>query len=220
MVIFRRPESRLLSFSELFIINNAKASFWLYHRYLSNLTSTFNNMKVLSDLIAVILFFLTYTFTKNIVWATAVALVIGVLQASFTWVKHKKLDTMQWISLVLIVVFGGATIVLRDARFIMWKPTLLFWFGALALGISHALNKNGLKAMMGKELKLSDDIWRKLTWAWIAFLIFMGTVNLAVAYTFSEAQWVNYKLFGSTGLMIVFFIGQGLYLSRHLPQEN
>ncbi|UOO81522.1 septation protein A [Uruburuella testudinis] len=177
-------------------------------------------MKILSDLIAVILFFVTYSLTKNIVWATAVAVVIGVLQAAFSWFKYKKLDTMQWVGLILIVVFGGATIVLRDARFIMWKPTLLFWFGALALAVSHLMNKNGLKAMMGKELALDDGIWRKLTAAWVVFLLVMGLVNLAVAYTLTEAQWVNYKLFGSTALMIIFFLGQGMYLSRHLPQEN
>lgn len=177
-------------------------------------------MKILSDLIAVILFFVTYTLTKNIVWATGVALVIGVLQAAFVWIKYKKLDTMQWVSLILIVVFGGATILLHDARFIMWKPTLLFWFGALALGISHIMNKNGLKAIMGKEITLTDGVWRKLTFAWVGFLLLMGLANIAVAYTFSEAQWVNYKLFGSTALMIIFFLGQGLYLSRHLPQEN
>ena len=183
----------------------------------------FNNpvyMKILSDLLAVILFFATYALTKNIVWATAVALVIGVLQAAFTWIRHKKLDTMQWVSLALIVVFGGATILLHDARFIMWKPTLLFWVGALVLLASHLMGKNGLKAMMGKEITLPEGVWRKLTFAWLAFLVLMGLVNLFVAYTFTEAQWVNYKLFGSTALMIVFFIAQGMYLSRFLPQEN
>jgi intracellular septation protein len=183
----------------------------------------FNNpvyMKILSDLLAVILFFDTYTLTKNIVWATAVALVIGVLQAAFNWIRHKKLDTMQWVSLALIVVFGGATILLHDARFIMWKPTLLFWVGALVLLASHLMGKNGLKAMMGKEITLPEGVWRKLTFAWLAFLVLMGLVNLFVAYTFTEAQWVNYKLFGSTALMIVFFIAQGMYLSRFLPQEN
>ncbi|MDO4906492.1 septation protein A [Neisseria sp.] len=177
-------------------------------------------MKILSDLIAVILFFATYTLTKNIVWATAVALVVGVLQAGFAWLKHKKLDTMQWVGLILIVLFGGATILLRDPRFIMWKPTLLFWAGASALGLGQLWGKNGLKAVMGKELNLDDRVWRRLTWIWVAFLVFMGIANIAVAYMFTEAQWVNYKLFGSTGLMVVFVIGQGVYLSRYLPQED
>ena len=112
-------------------------------------------MKILSDLLAVILFFLTYTVTKDMIAATAVALIVGVLQAAFTYWKFKKLDTMQWVGLVLIVVFGGATILLKDPRFIMWKPTVLFWIGALVLLFSHLAGKNGLKATMGKELELS-----------------------------------------------------------------
>ena len=177
-------------------------------------------MKVLSDLLAVVLFFVTYTLTKDMIMATAVALVIGVIQAAFMYWKHKKLDTMQWVGLILIVVMGGATILFKDDRFIMWKPTVLFWIGALALLGSHVTGKNGLKATMGKEVELPDSVWRHLLYAWVGFLIFMGLANIFVFQNFSKDQWVNYKLFGSTGLMIVFFIGQGLYLSRHLPQED
>lgn len=177
-------------------------------------------MKILSDFIAVILFFITYTVTKNIIWATAVALIIGIIQAAVIWLKYKKLDTMQWVSLILITVLGSATILLHDKRFIMWKPTLLFWAGALALGGSLFWKKNGLKAMLGKEIELEDHVWRRLTIAWVLFLIFMGLANLAAAYMLSEAQWVNYKLFGSTGLMVLFALAQGIYLSRHLPQKD
>lgn len=177
-------------------------------------------MKILSDLLAVILFFAAYSYTKDIIIATVVALVVGVLQAGFTWLKYKKLDTMQWVSLILIVVMGGATVILRNPVFIKWKPTLLFWIGAAALAVSHLMGKNGLKALMGKEIRLSDGIWRNLTFMWIAYLVFMGLANIAVAYMFTEAQWVNYKLFGSTALMVVFMIAQGFYLSRHLPKES
>lgn len=177
-------------------------------------------MKILTDLIAIILFFITYSITKNIFWATSVALIIGILQAVFTWLKYKKLDTMQWISLILIVVFGGATILLHDARFIMWKPTLFFWIAAIALAISQMMKKNGIKAIIGKEINIPDEKWRVLTLMWIVFLLFMGLINIVIAYTFTEAQWVNYKLFGSTALMIIFFIWQGVYLSRYLSQEK
>ncbi|QEY25006.1 septation protein A [Neisseria animalis] len=177
-------------------------------------------MKILSDLLAVILFFATYTLTKDMILATAVALVVGVVQAAATYWKHKKLDTMQWVGLILIVVMGGATILLKDDRFIMWKPTVLFWIGALLLAGSHFIGKNGLKAAMGKEIQLADGVWRNLTFAWVGFLIFMGLANIFVFQNFSKDFWVSYKLFGSTGLMIVFFIAQGLYLSRHLPRED
>ena len=115
-------------------------------------------MKVLSDLLAVILFFLTYTITKNMITATAVAVVFGILQAGFTYWKYKKLDTMQWIGLILIVVFGGATILLHDDRFIMWKPTVLFWIGALVLLISHLSGKNGLKVGTARTCLEQTDL--------------------------------------------------------------
>ncbi|MDO4249490.1 MAG: septation protein A [Neisseria sp.] len=180
-------------------------------------------MKILSDLIAVILFFLTYTLTKNIIWATAAALVTGLIQAAFTWIKHKKLDTMQQVSLVLIVVFGGATILFKDGSFIMWKPTLLFWAGAVAIAASQMMKKNGLKALMGKELDLPDAIWKRLAYTWTGFLVAMGIINLAVAYPFTperEPVWVQYKMYGSTALTLLFVFAQGFYLSRHLPQEK
>ena len=179
------------------------------------------DMKALFELLVVILFFITYVFTKNIVLATAVALVAGVIQAAFIWIKYKKLQTMQWVSLLLIVIFGGATIVFKDAHFIMWKPSILFWLLAVALLASQLLGKNALQATMGKEITLPDAVWRKLTFAWILFLAMMGVLNLwvAFAYRFTEAQWVNYKLFGSTGLLIAFVLVQTAYLSRFIPKE-
>ena len=177
------------------------------------------DMKALFELLVVILFFITYVFTKIIVLATAVALVAGVIQAAFIWIKYKKLQTMQWVSLLLIVIFGGATIVFKDAHFIMWKPSILFWLLAAALLASQLLGKNALQATMGKEITLPDAVWRKLTFAWVLFLAMMGVLNLWVAYRFTEAQWVNYKLFGSTGLLIAFVLVQTAYLSRFIPKE-
>ena len=177
------------------------------------------DMKAFFELLVVILFFITYVFTKNIVLATAVALVAGVIQAAFIWIKYKKLQTMQWVSLLLIVIFGGATIVFKDAHFIMWKPSILFWLLAAALLASQLLGKNALQATMGKEITLPDAVWRKLTFAWVLFLAMMGVLNLWVAYRFTEAQWVNYKLFGSTGLLIAFVLVQTAYLSRFIPKE-
>lgn len=143
-------------------------------------------MKVLSDLFAVFLFFITYIITKDMIAATAVAIVVGIAQAALTFWKHRKLDTMQWISLILIVFFGGATILLKDNRFIMWKPTVLFWIGAIVMLFSHLAGKNGLKAVMGKEMQLPDFVWTRLTYAWIGFLIFMGGCQSLCLYVFSR----------------------------------
>ncbi len=126
-------------------------------------------MKVLSDLLAVILFFLTYTITKNMITATAVAVVFGILQAGFTYWKYKKLDTMQWVGLILIVVFGGATILLNDRMFFMLKTTILTWLSALVMLSSQLMGKNGLKLMLGQELQLPETVWNRLGWAWVVF---------------------------------------------------
>lgn len=177
-------------------------------------------MKVLFELLVVILFFITYVLTKNIVLATGVALVAGIIQAAFIWIKYKKLQTMQWLSLLLIVIFGGATIVYKDAHFIMWKPSILFWLLAAALLMAHVLGKNPMQAALREEVTLPTSVWHKLTAIWVLFLVLMGVLNLWVAYHYTEAQWVNYKLFGSTGLLIAFVIAQTVYLSRYLPQEK
>ncbi len=177
-------------------------------------------MKAVFELLVVILFFITYVLSKNIVLATAVAVAAGIVQAAILWFKHKKLQTMQWLSLVLVVVFGGATIAFKDAHFIMWKPSILFWLMAAALLGAQLMGKNPLRSTLGKELVLPDNVWPKLTLAWAGFLLLLGIINLWVAYRFTEAQWVNYKLFGSTGLMVVFVVGQMLYLSRFLPKEE
>ena len=143
-------------------------------------------MKILSDLFAVFLFFITYIITKDMIAATTVAVIVGIAQAALTFWKHRKLDTMQWVSLILIVFFGGATILLKDNRFIMWKPTVLFWIGAIVMLFSHLAGKNGLKAVMGKEMQLPDFVWTRLTYAWIGFLIFYGCGQPLCLYVFSR----------------------------------
>ena len=203
---------------------DAKISSYLYDGgFHLNHSYIFIYMKAASDFIAVILFFLTYILTKNIIWATSVAVVAGIAQAAFLWWKFRKLETMQWVSLLLIVVFGGATILTGNRTFIMWKPTLLFWIGAIAILISNIIKKNGLQALLGKEISLPDAVWKKLAISWMLFLIIMGFVNLAVAYPFSaerEAVWNNYKFFGAIPLTFLFSLAQVIYLNRYLPKEN
>jgi len=90
----------------------------------------------------------------------------------------------------------------------------------LALLVSQlAFGKNLLRLLLGQQLHLPPAVWQRLNWAWVAFFAAMGVLNLWVAYTFSTATWVNFKLFGALGLMLVFTVAQGLYLSRHLEHE-
>lgn len=176
-------------------------------------------MKFLFDFFPVILFFVAYKFADIFV-ATGVAIAASVAQIGYVLVRRRKVTGMQWIGLVVIVVFGGATLLLRDELFIKWKPTVLYWLaGAVFLG-ALAFKVNLVKAVMAEGgLELPEPIWTKLAVAWGVFFLFKGTLNLYVAYAFSTDIWVNFKLFGGMGLMLAFVIAQALWLSKHMPEE-
>ncbi|WP_457443434.1 septation protein A [Roseateles sp. P5_E4] len=153
--------------------------------------------------------------------ATLVVMIATLAQASILKLRGKKIDLMLWISLVLVVTLGGATIWFHNETFIKWKPTGLYWAMALTLWISQAaFGKNLIQSMLGSELALPDLIWLKLNRAWVLFFAAMGVLNLYVAYHFSTSAWANFKVFGVTGLIVLFTLAQGLYLSKHLPPEE
>jgi len=152
--------------------------------------------------------------------ATVVVIVATLVQVLVLKLRGRKVDTMIWVSLVLVVVLGGLTIWFHSETFIKWKPTLLYWVMAGAFAFGPLLfGKNVLRVLLGEQLELPDAVWQRLNWAWVGFFSAMGALNLWVAYTFATATWVNFKLFGSIGLMLVFTVLQGLYLSRYLPDE-
>ncbi len=177
-------------------------------------------MKFLFDIFPVILFFAAFKFF-GIYIATAVAIVATVLQIGWVWLRHRKVDNMQWISLALIVVFGGATLLLRDETFIKWKPTVLYWLFAVTLLTSELVfRKNLIRAMMEKQVSAPDPVWKKLLFGWMGFFVVMGVLNLYVAYNYSTDTWVSFKLFGGIGLMIVFVIGQAILLAPHMKEKG
>jgi len=205
-------------------------------------------MKLLADFLPIILFFAAFKYAEGnkdwaaafasehfgflvsggsvgpgeapVLLATVVVIVATLAQVLVLKLRGRKVDTMLWVSLVLVVVLGGLTIWFHSETFIKWKPTLLYWVmaGAFLLG-PLLFGKNLLRLLLGEQLQLPDPIWQRLSWAWVAFFSAMGALNLWVAYTFSTDTWVNFKLFGSIGLMVVFTLAQGLYLSRYLPDE-
>ena len=201
-------------------------------------------MKILFDLFPIILFFAAYQVgEKNpesatawlsalgvvldpgakpgVFLATVVAIAATFLQIAWVWIKHRKVDTMLWVSLGLIVVFGGATLLLHDETFIKWKPTVLYWLFALSLGLAPMLfERNLIRLMMEKQVSLPDAVWSRLNLAWAGFFTLMGIANLWVAMNYSTDTWVNFKMFGSVGLMVVFIIGQTFYLSKHIEEEK
>ena len=141
-------------------------------------------MKFLFDLFPVILFFVAFKMA-DIYVATAVAIGATFLQIGLLAVLRRKIDTMLWVSLGIIVVFGGATLVLRDETFIKWKPTVLYWLFGAALALSDLLlRRNLIRSMLSAQIQLPDAVWRRLNWSWTTFFAFMGVANLLVAFNF------------------------------------
>lgn len=200
-------------------------------------------VKILFDLFPIILFFVAYQLgEKNpeaaaawlgafgitlasgvkpgVFLATLVAILATFIQIGWVWLRHRKVEAMLWISLILIVVFGGATLLLHDEAFIKWKPTVLYWLFALTLGLAPILfERNLIRLMMQKQVSLPDAVWTRLNLGWAGFFTCMGIANLWVAMTFSTDAWVNFKMFGSLGLMLLFIVAQTFYLSKHIKEE-
>jgi len=206
-------------------------------------------MKLLLDFLPIILFFATFRYAEaHKVWAgefatqyfgglvsggvvaasegpvllsTVVVIIATLAQVMFLKLRRRKVDLMLWISLGLVTVLGGLTIWLHNETFIKWKPTGLYWAIALVLALSQTLfRKNLLSSMLGEQIELPAAIWRKLNLSWVGFFAAMGVLNLWVAYTYTTATWVDFKVFGGTGLMVAFMLAQGFYIQRHLPPED
>ena len=206
-------------------------------------------MKILFDFLPIALFFGMFKYAEaNKDWAAGVAtdwlgfmvsggvvgaaeapvllatvVVIVATLAQIVWLKAsgRKVDAMLWISLALVTVLGSATIYFHSESFIKWKPTVLYWImgGALLLG-QLVFKKNGIKSIMGAQMRLPDATWRRVNFSWVAFFVAMGCLNLWVAYNFPTSTWVNFKLFGGMGLMFVFVMAQALYLNKRILPET
>ncbi|MCG6952769.1 MAG: septation protein A [Betaproteobacteria bacterium] len=175
-------------------------------------------MKFLFDLFPVILFFIAFKLA-DIYVATGVAIAATFAQVGWLRLRRRRIDPMLWASLGIIVVFGGATLLLHDETFIKWKPTVLYWLFALVLSGSALLfRKNLLRVMLKSQIVLPDAVWSRLNWSWAGFFAFMGAANLFVAYRFPTDIWVNFKLFGGMGLMLLFVIAQAFFLSKYIEQ--
>ncbi len=177
-------------------------------------------MKFLFDIFPVLLFVAAYK-AADIYVATAVAIAATFAQIGWMWFRQRKIENMLWVSLVIIVIFGGATLLLRDETFIKWKPTVLYWlFGATLLIAELGFGKNLIRAMMGSQVELPEPVWSKLNWSWVGFFVVMGILNLYVAYNFSTDTWVDFKLFGGTGLMLVFVLAQAFTLAKYVQDKG
>lgn len=177
-------------------------------------------MKILADLFPVILFFIAYQL-YDIYVATQVAIGAAVLQVAYHKLRYGSVENMHWVTLGLLVVFGGLTLALRDPLFIKWKPTVVNWLFGCAFLLSQLFMKRSLlRRMMDHAVHLPDHAWLRLNMAWVVFFFAMGILNLYVAYNYSEEIWVNFKLFGFLGLTLAFMLAQGFYLARFIEAEK
>jgi intracellular septation protein len=176
-------------------------------------------MKFLFDFFPVVLFFVAFKLA-DIYVATGVAIAATFVQVAWLKLRGKRVDAMLWASLAIIAVFGGATLLLQDETFIKWKPTVLYWLLGLVLAGSALLfRRNLLRTMLSQQVQLPDPVWSRLNWSWTGFFAFMGALNLYVAYNYSTDLWVNFKLFGGMGLMLVFVLVQAALLAKYVEDK-
>jgi len=197
-------------------------------------------MKFLFDLFPVIVFFAAYKLAGGgdkggscmvtpdtpitqdpILLATGLAIVATLAQVGWLLFRRKKVDGMLWVSLAIVTLFGGATLILRDPTFIQWKPTILYWaFSAVFLLSPLFLRRPLVQAMLEEKISLPRKIWGRLNASWVAFFALMGAVNLAAVRSLSCNDWVNFKFYGFTGLMLLFVMGQALFLARYVDVKE
>ncbi|MFU8798248.1 MAG: septation protein A [Gammaproteobacteria bacterium] len=173
-------------------------------------------MKILVDFFPILLFFVTFKW-YGIYVATAVTIVAATLQVAFYWFKYRRVETMTLITLGLVAVLGGATLLFHNEWFIKWKPTAINWAFGLAFFISQFIGEKSItQRMLGHNITLPTSIWLRLNMSWVIFFILTGTANLYVAYHFDTNTWVNFKLFGLMGATLIFIILQAIYMAPYI----
>ncbi len=176
-------------------------------------------MKILLDFAPIVFFFIAYKM-EGIYVGTAVLMAATAAQMAIIYVLDKKLSTMHKATLALILIFGTLTLVLQDDRFIKWKPTVLYTAMGVALAVAlWGFGKNFLKILMGSQLNLPEKVWANLNTVWVVYCLFMAAINGYVAAYFSTDAWANFKLWGYI-FPVVFIIGQGFYVARHMTDDS
>jgi intracellular septation protein len=201
-------------------------------------------MKLLFDVFPVILFFVFFKFGNShpetadailtafdivlapsikpaIFLATLVSIFATTVQIVWTKLRHGKVDAMLWLSFFVIVLFGGATLIFHNDTFIRWKPTVLYWlFSGALMGSNLIFKKNLIRSALSNKMALPVRIWNLLNLSWGLFFLALGFINLYVAYNYSIESWVNFKLFGFTGLMLIFIVAQSAWLSKYMNEDK
>jgi intracellular septation protein len=177
-------------------------------------------MKPILEFFPIILFFVAYKL-YDIYVATAVVIAASFVQIATYWLMYRKVETMQWITLALILIMGGATLYLQDDQFIKWKLTIIEWlFGGAFLASQFIGSKSFIERVMGANLELPTKIWKRLNLSWAMFFITVGFLNLYVMHNFNTDDWVNFKTFGVPGLMVIFIVVQMIFLYKYVPETE
>lgn len=181
-------------------------------------------MQLFYEIFPIILFFLAFKI-YGIYVATVVGIATTFLQTIFNRLFFKKWDKKQIITFIVFVIFGGMTLYFHNPIFVKWKPTIVFWiFGLVIIGSQLFTHKTLMQRMM--ENVLEDKVavplraWQRLNIVWAAFFIILGTINLYIAYNFSNDAWVNFKFYGITGSLFVLSIFQAVYLLQFSTEQN
>jgi intracellular septation protein len=224
----------------------------MLENYLNSTQLNKQHMKQLLDFLPIVLFFIIYKFfldlpdglitavnsllpfmaltpgnsSDAIYLATLVAIVATIIQVAISATILKKVEKMPLITLALLVIFGGATLLLKNPLFIQWKPTAINWLFGFGFLISQFIGSKPLvQRMMGQAITINEQkVWMKLNLSWVLFFALSGLANVIVApaidpfnLNFTESTWVDFKLFGLMGMTIVFVIAQAFYLARFMP---
>lgn len=185
-------------------------------------------MKFLYDFFPLLLFFAAFKL-YGIYVATATAIVASFVQVGFYWHRHRRFETMHLVTLTVIAVFGGMTLILKDPTFIKWKPTIVSWIFATAIFASHVIaNRPLIAKLMGSQIELPEAVWWRLNVSWGLFFVVLGALNVYVAFYYGldleparrEELWVDFKVFGITAMTLLFVIAQAFIMAPHLRDHD
>jgi intracellular septation protein len=177
-------------------------------------------IKQFIEFFPILLFFIAFKF-YDIYVATAVVIAATILQVAFSWFKFRKVETMQWITLILVVVMGGLTLILHDEQFVKWKLSIIEWlFGGAFLGSQFIGKKTFIERMMSAQMTLPSKVWKTLNLCWAGFFISVGCLNVYVMFNYNTDDWVTFKTFIVPALMAIFVVLQMLFIYKYIPDSE
>lgn len=177
-------------------------------------------MKQFLDFLPLVVFFVVYKM-YDIFIASGALIAASALVLGYTWIRYRKVEKMMLLTFVMVAIFGSLTMYYHNAEFIKWKVTVIYGLFAIALLVSQfVLGKPLVQRMLGKELTLPTHIWNNLNIAWALFFLVCGLANIYIAFWLPQNVWVNFKVFGLTGLTLVFTLLSGVYVYRHMTEDQ